>query len=143
MEAGYSSLWPDTYGYSINWSIQPPVYGGRILPIATALDGIETGRPLDPKELVTALVTTLKILARTSNTLLGMRGDNVRPSLHAQLKPLAKKDGNEGFKYVYGEDLTAQVTSIEASRKTASSIMRGLGNRMHTKRNYDRKQGNY
>ncbi len=128
----------DTALAAAQWGVQ---FAAR--PIATALDGIETGRPLDQRELVTALVTTLKILARTSNTLLGMRRDNVRPSLQAQLKPLAKKDGNQGFKYVLGEDLTAQVTSIEASRKTASSIMRGLGSRMHTQRNYDRKQGNY
>ena len=32
---------------------------------------------MDAKELVTALVTTLKILARMSNTLVGMRRDTV------------------------------------------------------------------
>ena len=76
-------------------------------PIATTLDGIETRKVIDAKELVTALVTTLKILVCTSNTLVGMRRDNVRPTLIHQLKPLAKKDGSQGFKYVLGEDLNA------------------------------------
>jgi hypothetical protein len=54
-----------------------------------------------------------------------MRRDNVRPSLHGQLKPLAKKEGNQGFRYVLGEHLTTQVTALESTNKTATTIVKG------------------
>ena len=38
---------------------------------------------------------TMKILAKMGNKLLGMRRDNVRPTLPYQLKPLAKKEGGQ------------------------------------------------
>ena len=117
------------------WGVQ---FAAR--PIVKALDAVERGQPLEKKELVAALVDTLKILARTSNTLLGLRRDNVRPSLQLQIKTLAKKEGSKGFKYLLGEDLTAQVTALEATQKTASSIVRGQSNRP---RHGDRKSGNF
>ena len=125
----------DTALAAAQWGIQ---FGAR--PIATTLDGIETGKAVDAKELVTALVTTLKILAHTSNTLMGMRRDNVRPTLMHQLKPLAKKDGRQGFKYVLGEYLNAQATSLEADRKMANMIVKALGR--HHPKNFERRQGN-
>ena len=92
------------------------------------------------KELVAALVDMLKILARTTNTILGLRWDNVRPSLQLQIKNLPKKEGSKGFKYLLGEDLNAQVTALEARHKSASSIVRGQSNRL---RHEGRKSGNF
>ena len=40
-----------------------------------------------------------------------MRKDNMRPTLLTQLKPLAKKYGSQGFKFLLGEDLASQVTT--------------------------------
>lgn len=127
----------DTALSSAQWGVQ---FAAR--PLARALDAIETGQPLETKELVAALVTTLKILSRTSNSLLTMRRDNVRPILQNQLKPLAKKDGGQGFKYLLGEDLTTQVSTLEASRKTANTIMRTQSVRIPVQKNYGR-PGNY
>ena len=104
--------------------------------IVKALDAVETGQPLQKKELV----DTLKILAMTTNTILGLRRDNVRPSLQLQIKTLAKKEGSKGFKYLLGKDLNAQVKALEARHKTASSIVRGQSNRL---RHGDRTSGNF
>ena len=119
-----------------HWGIQ---FAAR--PIVGTLDKIELGQKVDTKELVAALVTTLKVLARTSNTLAGLRRDNVRPALQPRIKPLAKKDGNQGFKYLLGEDLTTQVNKLETSQKTANTIIRSYG-KQQTK-NFNRSQGNY
>ena len=124
---------------AVQWGVQ---FAAR--PLARVLDAIETGNPMATKELVATIVTTMKILAKTNNSLLTMRRDNVRPTLQNQLKPLAKKDGGQGFKYLLGEDLTGQVTTLEASRKTANTIMRAQGMRtMGAGRSYDKKPGNF
>ena len=123
---------------SAQWGIQ---FAAR--PLAGVLDAVERGEPLSTKDLVASLVTSMKILARTSNTILTMRRDNVRPTLQNQLKPLARKDGGQGFKYLLGEDLTSQVTSMEASRKTANTIIRVQGARPNNQRTFDRKSGNF
>ena len=72
-----------------------------------------------------------------------MRKDNRRPTLLTQLKPLAKKDGIQGFKFLLGEDLASQVTTLEASRKTANAIMRQQTGRPNRPHSYERKHGNY
>ena len=67
-------------------------FAARLL--ALALNAIELGNPLSTKDVVSSLVMTLRTLPRTSNSLLRICRDNVRPALQMQLKHLARKDGN-------------------------------------------------
>ena len=71
----------------VQWGIQ---FVARSL--ARVLDAIEIGSPMATKELMASIVMTMKILARTNNSLLTMRRDNAQPKLQNQLKLLAKKD---------------------------------------------------
>lgn len=66
----------DTALDAAQWGVQRAMRS-----LAKALDCIDSNRPLDNSQLVATLVDTLKMLARTNNTLLGLRGDNVWPTL--------------------------------------------------------------